>query len=107
MTAGDVGPQVVVLGECTTQLGTNRLIVSDWLAAIDAGTRERGLRHSRHDAVANEVVGKAGGRVRLGLIDNAGSHARTNGTNLDTGGGGFLGGLGRLGGGDLGGEQGS
>jgi len=103
--AGDVGPQIIVLGERATQLGANRLVVSNRLAVVDASSGERGLRHSRHDAVANEVVRKTGGRVLRGRIDEASSHARTNGANFDAGGGGFLGGLRGLGGGDLGDDQ--
>ena len=99
------GPASSVIGERAAQLGADRLVVSDRLAAVDAGARERGLRHSGHDAVANVVIGITSRRVRLGRIDNARSHARTDGTNIDTSGGGLLGGLRSLGSGDLGDDQ--
>ena len=93
-TTGDVGPRVIRSSVVAAKPRTEHIVV-----ALDTVPR-----HARHDAVADEVVVRRGRRCRR-VVGDALSHLGVDLANLDTGGGGLLGGLGRLGGGDLGGDN--
>ena len=88
--AGDVGPQVLLLGNSPTQEGADRLAVRNRFAAINTGAGKGCWRHARHDAVADEVVGEAGGCVGLRGVDDARAHVGTNSADINLAGCGLL-----------------
>ena len=103
--AGDVRPQVLLLGNSPTQEGADRLAVRNRFAAINTGAGKGCWRHARHDAVADEVVGEAGGCVGLRGVDDARAHVGTNSADVDTGGCGLLRRIGSLRSNDLASNQ--